>query len=165
MSFDLVYGIISFCTSYFTDCFCRIGFGDICPGETDIVGQIFLTLPPLFGLGFFCGPILELASSWQNQIPGGVLSVGSVTLAIGVSVLTALEGYSISEAIHLCVMTGTTIGYGNISPSSNAGRIFLSFYAMAGLNVMGGILDISKTYLEAFCMGSAGVVTLEKKTE
>ena len=137
-------------------------FGDICPGETDIIGNIFLTILPLFGLGFFCGPILDIASSWQSSVPGGVVSIGSLTLAIGVSVLTVLEGYSISEAIHLCVITGTTIGYGNISPSSDAGRLFLAFYAICGLNVMGGILDIGKTYLEAFCKGGKNVSEKEK---
>lgn len=81
-------------------------FGDICPGETGIVGRIFLTVLPLFGLGFFCGPILDLASSWQNMVPGGVASVGSVTLALGVVMLTTFEDLSISEAIHLCIITG-----------------------------------------------------------
>lgn len=81
-------------------------FGDICPGEPGIVGRIFLTVLPLFGLGFFCGPILDLASSWQKMVPGGVVSVGSVTLALGVVMLTAFEDISISEAIHLCVITG-----------------------------------------------------------
>ena len=86
--------------------FCRVGFGDICPGETDLTGRIFLTVLPILGLGFFCGPLLDLAGSWQNQIPGGVFALGSFTIALGVSMLTVLEGMSYSEAIHLCVITG-----------------------------------------------------------
>ena len=81
-------------------------FGDICPGETDVVGRIFLTILPLFGLGFFCGPIMDLASSWQNMVPGGALSVGTLTLMMGVSMLTTVEELSYSEAVHLCVITG-----------------------------------------------------------
>jgi hypothetical protein len=84
----------------------RIGFGDICPGETDVVGRIFLTLLPFLGLGFFCGPLLDMASSWQTQVPGGLLALGSFTLALGVSMLTVVEGFSYSEAVHLCVITG-----------------------------------------------------------
>lgn len=84
----------------------RIGFGDICPGKTDLVGRIFLTVLPILGLGFFCGPILDLSSSWQRQIPGGSLALGTFTIAMGVSMLTTLEGLSYPEAIHLCVITG-----------------------------------------------------------
>jgi hypothetical protein len=59
-------------------------------------------------LGFFCGPILSTASLWTNQVPGGVLSLGAVTIALGVSALTALEDMSISDAIHLTIITGVS---------------------------------------------------------
>mmetsp|Transcript_23344 Transcript_23344/g.57444 ORF Transcript_23344/g.57444 Transcript_23344/m.57444 type:complete len:110 (-) Transcript_23344:273-602(-) len=72
----------------------------------DIVGRIFLTILPLFGLGFFCGPIMDLASSWQTMVPGGAFSVGSLTLMMGVTMLTTVEELSYSEAVHLCVITG-----------------------------------------------------------
>lgn len=69
------------------------------------MGRIFLTILPLFGLGFFCGPTMELASSWQTLVPGGAFSVGSITLMMGVSMLTTVEQLSYSEAVHLCVIT------------------------------------------------------------
>ena len=84
----------------------RIGFGDICPADHDIVGRIFLTILPFLGLGFFCGPILDMTSTWQRQVPGGVFALGAFTLAMGVSMLTVVENMSYSEAIHLCVITG-----------------------------------------------------------
>ncbi len=61
---------------------------------------------PLLGLGFFCGPILTMASEWQKRIPGGAVSVGSVTLAFGVSALTVFEGMEFKEAVHLSIHTG-----------------------------------------------------------
>lgn len=70
------------------------------------MGRVFLTVLPLLGLGFFCGPILELASSWQARVPGGTLGLGVATLLSGVLALTWLEQLSVSEAIHLCVITG-----------------------------------------------------------
>jgi len=129
-----------------------IGFGDICPGEfSDPMGDIFLLVLPLCGLGFFCGPILTIASFWQSQVPGGVLSLGSITLALGVSILTVLEGMSLKDAIHLSIITGTTIGYGNITPSSDMGRFCLALYAIMICNVAAGLLDQMKVYLESFC--------------
>jgi len=129
-----------------------VGFGDICPGETDIVGRIFLTVLPLFGLGFFCGPIMDLASSWQSIVPGGAFSVGSLTLMMGVSMLTTVEELSYSEAIHLCVITGTTIGYGDLTPRTDAGRFLLALYAIANCNVMGGFLGLGREFLEGLCL-------------
>mmetsp|Transcript_23345 Transcript_23345/g.57446 ORF Transcript_23345/g.57446 Transcript_23345/m.57446 type:complete len:155 (-) Transcript_23345:47-511(-) len=117
----------------------------------DIVGRIFLTILPLFGLGFFCGPIMDLASSWQTMVPGGAFSVGSLTLMMGVSMLTTVEELSYSEAVHLCVITGTTIGYGDLTPRSDAGRFFLALYAIANINVMGGLLDFGREFLESYC--------------
>ena len=84
-----------------------VGFGDICPGDfSNPLGNVFLLVLPIMGLGFFCGPILTMASSWQNRVPGGVLSLGSVTLALGVSMLTVLEGMELKDAIHLSFETG-----------------------------------------------------------
>jgi hypothetical protein len=83
-----------------------IGFGDICPAHPGLMGRLVLTILPLLGLGFFCGPILSTSSLWTNQVPGGVLSLGAVTIALGVSALTALEGMPISDAIHLTIITG-----------------------------------------------------------
>jgi hypothetical protein len=84
-----------------------VGFGDICPARPGPIGRAFLTILPLLGLGFFCGPILGTASLWTKQVPGGVLTLGAVTIALGVSALTTLENMSISDAIHLTIITGT----------------------------------------------------------
>lgn len=61
---------------------------------------------PLLGLGFFCGPLLELSSSWKHQVPGGLITLMTVTIALGVLVFTFLEAFSYTDAIELCVITG-----------------------------------------------------------
>ena len=89
----------------------RIGFGDICPGnDIDAEGRLFLTIFPILGLGFFCGPILQLAASWRTQVPGGPLTVVAFTLAVGIALLTSIEGMEITDALHFCIVMGTTIG-------------------------------------------------------
>ena len=59
------------------------------------------------GLGFFCGPILDLASSWKRHVPvGGFVMMASLTVGIGVALFTALEGMSQSEAVYASVIAG-----------------------------------------------------------
>ncbi|KAG7353803.1 ion channel [Nitzschia inconspicua] len=132
-----------------------VGFGDICPANPDFLGRVFLTILPLFGLGFFCGPVLSIASSWTSQVPGGAVALGTLTIAVAVSALTALEDMSISDAIHLTVITGTTIGYGDVTVKTDEGRLFLAIYAILICGMFGAVLDVSKTLLEALCQTPA----------
>jgi hypothetical protein len=81
--------------------------GDICPGNLDPLGKLFIVLFALSGLGFFCGPLLEVASSWTKHVPGGLATLASLTLGIGVAVFSNIEGVSHSEAFYASVITGT----------------------------------------------------------
>lgn len=107
-----------------------VGFGDICPGEfSDPLGDLFLLVLPILGLGFFCGPILTMASSWQKRIPGGAVSLGSVTLALGVSALTVFEGLELKDAIHLSIITGMFEQYSNVVVVRASCRCLLAFFS------------------------------------
>lgn len=81
--------------------------GDICPGNLDPLGKLFIVLFALSGLGFFCGPLLEVASSWTKHVPGGLATLASLTLGIGVAVFSNIEGVSHSEALYASIITGT----------------------------------------------------------
>jgi hypothetical protein len=59
--------------------------------------------------------------------------------------------------------SGTTIGYGDLTPASNAGRFFLALYAIAICNVMGGFLDVSRQYLESLCKEGAPLPFPQRK--
>ena len=47
-----------------------------------------------------------MASSWQSHVPGGVVYLGSLALALGVLMLTLFERMELKDAIHLSIMTG-----------------------------------------------------------
>lgn len=46
---------------------------------------------------------------------------------------------------------GTTIGYGNLTPATNLGKVGTSLYAILACNVMGALLEPARTYFESFC--------------
>ena len=98
-----------FCTHYpfINDSQHSVGFGDICPGNTDVVGKVFLLVFSFASLGFFCGPVVQLGAAWRHAIPGGLPVLGSFVLTLGVTVFTMAEGLDQFEAIYASVITGT----------------------------------------------------------
>jgi hypothetical protein len=62
------------------------------------------------GLGMFCGPVLTLGASWSSRVPGGMLSLTTVTIALGVAIFTYIEEMSEEDAAYMSFITGTTIG-------------------------------------------------------
>lgn len=49
---------------------------------------------------------------------------------------------------------GTTIGYGDISPKSDIGKIAVALYAILAINVMASVLEPAKEFLQSFCLES-----------
>ena len=97
--------------------------------------------------GFFCGPILDYASNWRNKVPGGNFALFLVTVGLGVVMFTNTEGMSAKDAAYYSVITGTTIGYGDLSPTSDNGKIAAAIYALIAVNVVGALLDGPKEFL------------------
>ena len=60
---------------YFVHWAHRFGYGDICPSD-DIThfGRLFVAILSFYWVGLFCGPIMDFAASWEDQIPGGVMT-------------------------------------------------------------------------------------------
>jgi len=130
----------------------RVGYGDICPSsDMTHIGRIFIVLLSFCGLGMFCGPVMDFASSWTQDVPGGAIGAALTTLALGVGLFTILEDFSEVEAAYFSVVTGTTIGYGDYSPNSDAGKIAAALFAILVINVTGGLLEPACTFLSYYC--------------
>lgn len=59
-----------------------------------------------------------------------------VILGIGSAVYHYLEGWTWIDAIYFCMITLTTIGYGDYSPQTDGGKIFTMFYIVIGLGMI-----------------------------
>ena len=139
-------------TSYFTEAQYSVGFGDICPGaDMDIIGRTFIVLLSFCGLGMFCGPVMDFASSWTQDVPGGAIGAALTTLTLGVGLFTVLEGFTETEAAYFTFIVGSTIGYGDKSPSSDAGKIAAAIFAILVINVTGGLLEPAASFLSSYC--------------
>ena len=81
---------------------------------------------------------LEAAASKKRERP--ILSamiVISIVVAIGAIVMRELEGMSYLDGCYWSIVTSTTVGYGDVTPKSEDGRVFASCYAFVTVGVMG----------------------------
>jgi voltage-gated potassium channel len=75
--------------------------------------------------------------------PGGrllILSV-SVILATGTTFYTIVEDWTVVQALYFTVITLTTIGYGDLHPTTEFSRVFTIFFVLAGVSTLLGFLN------------------------
>ena len=64
-----------------------------------------------------------------------------VTLVSGAVFYRQVEGWSLLDSLYFSVATLTTVGYGDLSPSTAAGKIFTIFYIFIGLGIILGFVN------------------------
>jgi len=80
-------------------------------------------------------------SHWQQR---GVQIVGSLALlavATGTIVYRWLEGWGWIDSLYFSVITLTTVGYGDLSPTSSGSKLFTVFYIIFGISLFGAFLN------------------------
>jgi GH24 family phage-related lysozyme (muramidase) len=69
-------------------------------------------------------------SDWELR---GLLLFGIIIVAIGVAFYTQVEGWDFFQALYFCIATLTTVGYGDLVPTSDLSRLFTTFYILIGV--------------------------------
>jgi voltage-gated potassium channel len=84
----------------------------------------------------------------NNQMVRGSLALAALFVA-GVLGYRLIEGWSLLDAAYMTVVTFTTVGYDEVRPLSNEGRIFNIFLMVGGVGVMLYILTrVVRTVVE-----------------
>ncbi len=68
-----------------------------------------------------------------------VSAVFIICLVVGVLFYHNIEGLSPIDAVYFTTMTLTTVGYGDFSPHTDAGKLFTAVYAVIGVGVFLGL--------------------------
>ncbi len=63
------------------------------------------------------------------------------TLLLGTLVYHWLEGWNYLDALYFCVITLTTIGYGDFTPKTPLGKAFTIFYVINGIVILLAVFD------------------------
>lgn len=73
------------------------------------------------------------------QIPLRTIAIETLTLvllyAVGIFVYHTIEGWSYVDSAYFITVTITTIGYGDLVPKTDVGKIFTIFVAFTGISL------------------------------
>lgn len=75
-----------------------------------------------------------------------ILILTILTLLSGTLFYSKLEGMSTLDALYFSFTTLTTIGYGDLYPTTAIGKIFTMIYAVVGLGIMAAFIGIVVSY-------------------
>ena len=69
------------------------------------------------------------------------------SFAVGVAGFMGIEKYPFVDAFYMTVITASTVGFGEVHPLSDAGRLFTSFYILFNLLVVAYLVSVLTTYI------------------
>jgi hypothetical protein len=64
-----------------------------------------------------------------RHIIGAILLFFSIVV-IGAAIIGSIENWDYLNSFYMMMMTATTIGFGDITPHTGAGKMFVSFYSL-----------------------------------
>ncbi len=73
-----------------------------------------------------------------------------IVIAIGSVVFHYLEGWDWIDCVYFSIITLTTIGYGDFSPQTDAGKIFTIFYILVGIGMILNFIHAVYNHYNAF---------------
>ena len=68
------------------------------------------------------------------------LMIGAV-IGTGTIVYRFLEDWGWVDSLYFSVITLTTVGYGDLAPSSSASKVFTIFYIVTGISLLGAAMN------------------------
>jgi voltage-gated potassium channel len=90
--------------------------------------------PHIFaGLGLPLRAAVAMARDRDERAP--LLLVISL-LIVGTVFYTLVEGWNVVDAVYFSSMSLATVGYGDIVPETDAGKIFTVVYVLAGIGIL-----------------------------
>ena len=92
-------------------------------------------LPALRGLR------LALLAVWRDPETKALPLIVGVLLVSGTAFYWAAEDWSLIQSLYFSVVTLTTVGYGDLTPTSDYSRLFTIIYIFIGLGVLVAFLS------------------------
>ncbi len=79
--------------------------------------------------------IRGMRSFFSDPSSQSVLAVAAVVIGIGTVFYRLVEGLRWLDSLYFSVITLTTVGYGDFSPATDAGKVFTMIYVVIGIGI------------------------------
>ncbi|AHY45818.1 Ion channel [Rubrobacter radiotolerans] len=79
--------------------------------------------------------------AWREPHFRGLFYLVFLTLASGTIFYHNVEGWTYFDAFYFSVITLTTVGYGDLVPTTTYGRLFTVFYIFLGIGLILAFID------------------------
>jgi voltage-gated potassium channel len=97
-----------------------------------------------------------LARGWRDPQFRGLLYLAMGLLLAGTFFYHRVEDWTLFESFYFSVLTLTTVGYGDFTPQTVAGRAFTIFYVLIGLGIVVALMtQLASHLMEAHAVSRA----------
>jgi voltage-gated potassium channel Kch len=98
-----------------------------------------------------------LTAVWRNPETKALPVVAGALVLTGTIFYWRFEDWTVIESLYFCIVTLTTVGYGDLSPTSDVTRIFTIVYILTGFGVLVALLtSVAQEYLRQKAEGGGG---------
>jgi voltage-gated potassium channel len=80
--------------------------------------------------------VRAVRTAWRNPEFRSLAVIVATLLATGTVFYRQIEGWSWVDSFYFCVITLATVGYGDFSPQTVAGKIFTILYIFLGIGLL-----------------------------
>ena len=80
--------------------------------------------------------IKGLSSFFADPTGQAIMAIASVVIGIGTVFYRYVEDLAWIDSLYFSVITLTTVGYGDFTPTTTAGKVFTMGYVLVGIGVL-----------------------------
>jgi len=103
-------------------------------------GKALVAIPKTIAMPFVI-TFRALRGIWRDPDSHNILVAAGMLLVAGTLIFMIIEDLSLVDGFYFSFVTLATIGYGDISPTTDVGKIVTVIYGIAGLGIMAALIS------------------------
>jgi len=97
-----------------------------------------------------------MSSRWEDQSYRLLAGAAAALLSIGTVVYHYLEGWSWVDSLYFSTVAVTTVGFGDLAPTTDGSKLFTVVYIVSGISIVTSYLNIRFKYRAEARQGHSG---------